>query len=78
MKSLNLASLKQGIQARIVKIEQEANNKVYKQLMNLGMIQGNVVEVVNSDVAGLILIKKENTTFGISKQLANNVFIQLV
>ncbi|MFT6106249.1 MAG: Fe2+ transport system protein FeoA [Rickettsiales bacterium] len=77
--STNLASIKSGFQARIIGIQGDLqNNKSLKQLMNMGIIKGNVIEVLGNDVGGLFLLKKENSTFGISKELANNIFVKLV
>ncbi|MFT6332041.1 MAG: Fe2+ transport system protein FeoA [Lentimonas sp.] len=75
----SLASIKSGFQARIVGVQDDlTNSKSLKQLMNMGLIKGNVIEVLGNDIGCLFLLKKENSTFGISKELANNIFVKLV
>lgn len=78
MPNLNLTSIKNGFRARIIKVENHNDDKVIKQLMNMGVVKGNIVEVINNNFSGLLLLKKENSTFGISKELANNVFVKLI
>lgn len=78
MKSLNLSSLKVGFRAQIVKIENDSGDKILKQLINMGVAKGNIIEVINNQLPGLLLLKKENSTFGISKEIANNIFIKLI
>ncbi|MFT7087437.1 MAG: Fe2+ transport system protein FeoA [Rickettsiales bacterium] len=75
----SLSSIKSGLQARIVGIQDDStNSKTLKQLMNMGLIKGNVIEVLGNDIGGLFLLRKENSTFGISKELANSIFVKLV
>lgn len=74
----NLISLKVGLQARIVRVANDSNDKLLKQLVNMGIVKGNVIEVVNSEMPGLLLLKKENSVFGISKELAKNIFIKII
>jgi Fe2+ transport system protein FeoA len=77
MKVLSLDSIKTGRAAKVmmIKNDDEKNLKTLKQLANFGVLKGNIVEVVSTQMSGLIILKMENSTFGISKELANNIFV---
>ncbi|MDA0902299.1 MAG: FeoA family protein [Proteobacteria bacterium] len=78
MNNLNLSSLKSGFRAIVVKVENSSNDKNLKQLMNMGVVKGNIIEVLDNNIQGLLLVKKENSTFGLSRELANNIFVKLI
>ena len=78
MKNINLSSLKSGFRVRVVKVENSCDNKNLKQLMNLGVVKDNVLEILNSDAQGLLLVRKGNSTFGLSRELANNISVKLI
>jgi Fe2+ transport system protein FeoA len=53
----SLSSIKSGLQARIVGIQDDStNSKTLKQLMNMGLIKGNVIEVLGNDIGFVKLV----------------------
>ena len=77
MSNLNLSSLKCGFQARVVEVQNSYENKHLKQLINMGIVKGNVVEIIDN-IGDLMLLKNHNVVMGVSRELADNVKVRIV
>ncbi len=78
MGNLSLLTLKEGFRARIIDIKDSSSNKDLKQLMNMGIVKGGIVEVINSQSSNLLMLRRENSTLCISKDLANNILVKII
>lgn len=78
MSTINLNFLCEGRPARVVGIEnsQDQNEKVLKYLSGFGIAKGNIIEVVSKQVAGLMVLKMNNSTFGISNKIADYITVK--
>lgn len=77
MTNLNLSSIKTGFRARVIEVQNIYKSKDLKQLMNMGIVKGNVVEIVDN-IDNLMLLKNHNSVMGVSKKLADNVKVVIV
>ena len=79
MSELNLSLIKSGFRARVTGIGQNLvdSNKV-KHLISMGIVKGHIVEVENSNSAGLLLLKMGNSIIGISKDLARQISVKMI
>ncbi len=80
MSTTNLNFLREGAIARVIKIgnEIEIDQKILKHVANIGLVKGVIVEMMNCNFSGLMLLKINNSTFGISKEIANSIFVKSI
>ena len=72
-KMISLSNAKEGIY-KIVNIEKCGKGRL-KKLYNLGVLVGDIIEVIKPG-PGPVIIKKGNTRIGIGSGIANDIIVE--